>query len=90
MATRDTWEGVISTMRGATGDFEARRPKGAGYLDKLDEFPEKGTFAIVEFESRFENATVMEKVALHEHDGRLRVVGYFMSKNHSVTLGGDE
>jgi hypothetical protein len=80
LSSHAVWSTGISAFRSTVGGFKSRKLKGIGFTHEIDGVP-SGDYAAVAFDSTFANATVEEKVVLHQDKGTWKVLGYFMSKS---------
>lgn len=76
-AGRDTWVRTLEAARAELGAQVSRRLARFGYTQELADAP-PGEYFVLEFESNFERAAVVERVVCFRQGGRdWKVAGYF-------------
>jgi len=79
------WSNTLKALRGSVGKFKTRKLAGTGFTDTVEGAPH-GEYAAIAFETSFSSGTVTEKVVLHKHRGKWKVLGYFLAKNFKVNF----
>ncbi|SFR95058.1 Protein of unknown function [Dyella sp. OK004] len=84
-STSLTWAATLQALRSASGKAITRKVKGYGFTHHLANAP-PGEYVAIGFDTKFTNATAVEKVIFQKDQGQWKVVGYFLSKSFTAKL----
>lgn len=77
--SKSRWLMGLTALRARLGTLKERRGVGVGFTHNLGEGPD-GEYCAVGFESSFATTAVREKVTMHFHEERWKMVGYKVKK----------